>query len=492
MRNNLRSLILIFLFFYLLQPVSFADITVEMILNDGGFVSFDHFKAEIYLNNNDEPVRDVLIFGILEVYEEFYYWPDFNQEIDFQSMYLGKGEAWLTFLEFDFPDIDDVIPFGPMNFWGAWYIDGNNYGYDVKEFWLDTEHKWTPVPTFTSTPTATSTEIPSNTPTFTATFTPELTKTPTFAPTGTPTGTPTPTATQTPEEYGPGDLVSNDNIVGNVRYVPATGSEGFSQGSPGNEPCNQSDEDQFIHVLTRNLAVMETEVTRQMWWDLQSLQPDLPDDPTNESFGAGADNPVQRNTWNESLLFANLLSLENSYIRCYYADSGFTISLDVTNYESGQIYCNFYVNGYRLATEGEWEYFARAGTVGVFSFEESDYTSDTCSSCTSGTHQVMEQYVVYCANDSGESNIAGSKLNNPWNLEDIHGNVWEWCWDWYDSSYPERTQTDYAGSESGSYRVLRGGSWYSDASCCRSAIRNSYAPVNRSNALGFRLVRLGP
>ncbi|MBN2382548.1 SUMF1/EgtB/PvdO family nonheme iron enzyme [bacterium] len=283
----------------------------------------------------------------------------------------------------------------------------------------------------------------------------------------------------------PGDVYATDPIVGNVRYVPG-GT--FTQGSPTDEPCRGTNETQFNHTLTRNLAVMETEITRQMWADLLSVQPTLPADPTNTSYGAGMSNPVNRPTWYETVLFANLLSLQNGFERCYYKDSGFTDPVTSSNYTSGTFYCNFAASGYRLLSEGEWEYAARAGTTTPFSCNESNYTSGNCSSCTLGTHPTLEQYAVYCANDTGKSEPVGSKLYNPWNLKDMHGNVYEWCWDWYNATYPGDT-TDYTGAGSGSLRVLRGGYWDDYARDCRSADRDGTSPGFRYYYIGFRLVR---
>ena len=425
--NGLTALVMALIFTQM--PVLEA-IDVEMILNDGGFASFDHFKAELYLNNHDTTVPDARIFGVLEIAGEFYFWPDFGTDVNYRELTIEPGEAYLTFLEFDFPDIDDAIPFGPMFFWGAWYVDIDHYGYDVKGFWLD------------------------------------------YA--------------------SPGDLYSYDAVIGNMRYIPATGPGGFLQGSPQDEPCNWRDEyPQFTHILTRSIAVMETEVTRQMWWDLQSLQPDLPDDPTNELYGADANNPVQRNTWYEAVLFANLLSLTNGYTRCYYTDSSYTSPVDHTNYTTEPLYCNFDANGYRLPTEGEWEYFTRAGTTGPFSCEEANYKDYTCGSpyCVSGEFPVLQEYAIFCANDNGASEPVGSKLSNPWNLKDVYGNVLEWCWDWR-SDYPTNTVTDYAGPETGSVRVNRGGSWGNAACYCRSAYRYTDTPSTRWHYLGFRLLRV--
>ncbi|MBN2384009.1 formylglycine-generating enzyme family protein, partial [bacterium] len=279
-----------------------------------------------------------------------------------------------------------------------------------------------------------------------------------------------------------GELLSVDAIVGNMRSV-CQGT--FIQGSPTDEPCRIFNETQFIHTLTRNIAVMETEVTRQMWADLQAVQPTLPADPTNTSYGSGMSNPVNMPTWYETILFANLLSLQNGLDRCYYTDVSLTVPVDATNYTTSPIYCDFGTSGYRLLSEGEWEYAARALTTTPFSCNETNYTSENCGECTAGTHPTLEQYAVYCANEMGTSEPVGSKLPNPWNLSDMHGNVWEWCWDW-NGTYPTG-MTDHTGPISGTQRVLRGGSWEDEAH--RSASRYSSSPNSRGYMFGFRLAR---
>ena len=271
---------------------------------------------------------------------------------------------------------------------------------------------------------------------------------------------------------------------GFVYFAPGS----FTMGSPSDEPGRSGDETQHQVTLTRGFYMMQTEVTRQMWASLKSVEPTLPSDPSDTSISPTMNHPVQYNTWYEAVLFANLMSLQFGYTRCYYKDSEFTTPVDELNYLSSPFYCDFDANGFRLPTEAEWEYACRAGTTTAFSCIDSNYNSENCNSCTSGTHPALEQYCVYCANDPGGTEVVGAKLSNPGGLYDIHGNVMEMCWDWRET-YPSGSVTDPTGASSGTYRRVRGGSWNSQALLCRSADRVSGAPNTRSNLRGFRLLR---
>jgi len=287
--------------------------------------------------------------------------------------------------------------------------------------------------------------------------------------------------------YAAGDFYQVDRIVGVLRFVPA-GT--FPQGSPTDEPCRFSYENQFTHTLTRNLAVMETEVTRKMWADLLAAQPTLPDDPTYPEYGAGMNNPVQTVTWYEAVLFANLLSLQQGLARCYYTDAGFTTPIDAANYTAGDYHCDFDADGYRLPTEGEWEYFCRAGTSTPFWIAEPNYTSGNCNSSSPGLFAALETAAWFYDNSSAlnASSPVGTKAANPWGLHDVHGNVHEWCWDWY-GTYPTGSAINYLGAESGPGRVYRGGSWFKGAINCRSAYRGGSTPASSIYYGGFRLAQ---
>lgn len=125
-----------------------------------------------------------------------------------------------------------------------------------------------------------------------------------------------------------------------------------------------------------------------------------------------------------------------------------------------------------LPTEAQWEYVCRAGTTTAYSYGDS----------------ANGNYMWYSGNSSSKSHEVGTKSPNPWGLYDMHGNVWEWCLDWYNSSLTSGV-TDPKGSSSGSFRVRRGGSWNSNASGCASSHRDYNSPSIGYDAFGFRLVR---
>jgi len=125
---------------------------------------------------------------------------------------------------------------------------------------------------------------------------------------------------------------------------------------------------------------------------------------------------------------------------------------------------------YRLPTEAEWEYACRAGT-------HTAYAGD------------LNKMAWYKDNSRETTHKVGTKKANAWGLYDMHGNVWEWCLDWYDE-YPVQRTTDPKGAHTGSHRVIRGGSWDYGAEHCRSANRYRYSPENKNINIGLRLIRM--
>ncbi len=134
---------------------------------------------------------------------------------------------------------------------------------------------------------------------------------------------------------------------------------------------------------------------------------------------------------------------------------------------------------YRLPTEAEWERACRAGTVTRFDFRDDlDYS-------------LLPDHAWFDASSRNQTHPVGFKIPNQWGLFDMHGNVWEWCQDWY-GPYPGGAVVDGSGPLAGVYRVIRGGSWFSYGSSCRSANRNASHPETHSSLVGFRPVLAPP
>jgi formylglycine-generating enzyme required for sulfatase activity len=127
---------------------------------------------------------------------------------------------------------------------------------------------------------------------------------------------------------------------------------------------------------------------------------------------------------------------------------------------------------YRLPSEAEWEYACRAGTTNLFSFGDAVTEAD--------------QYAWTAENSQGITHPVGQKRPNPWGLHDMHGNVWEWCLDWFEK-YPAANVTDPPGPTQGKFKVFRGGGLDKDIEFARSANRFMMSPSNGIYFVGFRV-----
>jgi sulfatase modifying factor 1 len=238
---------------------------------------------------------------------------------------------------------------------------------------------------------------------------------------------------------------SEENKAGDTYTVPDLSLEmlwvepgTFTMGSPTSEDGRYSNETQHQVTLTNGFWLGKHEVTQAQW--------ELVMDSDPSSF-KGANRPVEAVSWTEVTAFCNKLTeAERTAGRL---PAGMT---------------------YQLPTEAQWEYACRAGTQTAFSFGDG---------LTSGQANIR--------GGPGETTDVGKYPANPWGFHDMHGNVWEWCADWY-GDYPAGAVSDPVGPAVGSIRVLRGGSWYYSALDARSARRRWYEPAYSGfNLLGFRL-----
>jgi len=164
---------------------------------------------------------------------------------------------------------------------------------------------------------------------------------------------------------------------------------------------------------------------------------------TNPSGFKGDDNlPVETVSWNDAVRFCEKLSQKEG-------------------------------KTYRLPTEAEWEYACRAGRTGKY--------------CSGGSEAQFGDYAWYLQNSGKKTHPVGTLKPNAWGLYDMYGNVWEWCGDWY-GEYSSAAVTDPQGPSKALSRILRGGSWESGPSRCRSANRSRITPGGRLNFFGFRIV----
>lgn len=207
--------------------------------------------------------------------------------------------------------------------------------------------------------------------------------------------------------------------------------------------------------IERGVISLKDEGTRRYWTvNVRSFQ--LAKFPVTQSLyqclapgaahSGSSSLPVVDVSWNDAVLFCNLLSRQTGLRECYRQNA------------SGEFECDWESEGYRLPTEAEWEYACRAGS------NETRY----------GELDVIAWYRHNSANTVHE---VGRKVPNAWGLYDMLGNVWEWCWDIYDKDVY------------GPYRVFRGGGWSDPATACRASCRRKSHPTYRIDDLGFRVAR---
>jgi formylglycine-generating enzyme required for sulfatase activity len=224
-------------------------------------------------------------------------------------------------------------------------------------------------------------------------------------------------------------------VLGQVEYVPITPGEFLMGCSVGESECGEDEKPAHRAAITKGFEIARHEVTQAVWQAVMG---------TNPSTFKAPDRPVEQVSWNDVQEF---LAALNGRRDGYH---------------------------YRLPTEAEWEYAARAGSTGAY------YGS-------------LDAIAWYGVNSGGQTHPVGQKLPNAWGLHDMQGNVWEWCQDWYQDDYYRTLGAppalDPRGPASGQQRVLRGGSWYKFLWFLRVSSRFASRPSGRFPHVGFRCVR---
>ena len=223
-------------------------------------------------------------------------------------------------------------------------------------------------------------------------------------------------------------------------------------------------------TISKSFCMGKYEVTQEQYQAVTGVNPGY--FSNNLTFGeTQGRRPVEMVTWYDAAEFCNKLSDREGLNKVY----TITNRNPINGYpiESATVTADWDANGYRLPTEAEWEYACRAGTITAYN------TGDTISDETGW----------YLDNSYEVTHEVGLKTPNGWGLHDMHGNVNEWCWDWY-GLYENEDQIDPIGADSGTNRILRGGSWRDNSQALLSANRIVNSPDGRNNLYGFRVVRL--
>ncbi|MFA4985095.1 MAG: SUMF1/EgtB/PvdO family nonheme iron enzyme [Candidatus Brocadiia bacterium] len=225
-----------------------------------------------------------------------------------------------------------------------------------------------------------------------------------------------------------------------IAVSPGSFSMGSEKGSADEKPVHKV-------TLTKAFLMGATEVTQKQWIAVMG---------NNPSNFKGDDLPVECVSWNDAVEFCRKLTAAER--------------------QKGNLPAGM---EYRLPTEAEWEYCCRAGSTTTYCFGDDEGR--------------LGDYAWFSGNSGNTTHPVGRTKPNAWGLYDMHGNVWEWCHDWYADKYQAGGQADPVGPATGQYHVLRGGSWiYGGAGFCRSASRISCGPLNWLNIIfpdfGFRVV----
>ena len=275
-----------------------------------------------------------------------------------------------------------------------------------------------------------------------------------------------------------------------MRRIGPTGGEGFLMGSPVNETGRTAAREAQVRAwLTKGYYAGVYEVTQGQWYQVMGDTAQAwPSKWSNNDYKLTR--PVEQVSYYD--IRENINNTDDAA-----ADWPANDAVTAGSF-MGRLRSKTGLAGFDLPTDAQWEYACRAGTTGALN----DGTVNITNSNSDARLDLLGRYQYNGGKINGTTDPApdcttanataavGTYAPNAWGLYDMHGNVWEWCLDWFADAMEGGDDPD--GADSGSYRVLRGGRWYSPASGCRSAVRGINAPSYRSNDIGFRLVRTLP
>lgn len=212
------------------------------------------------------------------------------------------------------------------------------------------------------------------------------------------------------------------------------------------------DEFPLLTIPLKGYMISPTEITQAQWMMVST---------DNPSLFVGNDRPVENISFYDAVEFCNAKSLKDGLTPAY-------------DFRGTDIICDFNANGYRLPTEAEWEFAAKAGDGRSFSLYSGSDDADKVG--------------WYSANSDAHSHPVAMKEPNSLSIYDMSGNVYEWVWNWY-APYSYRVSSLFSGPQDGTDKVIRGGSWYHNESLMRNTARNYAKPFVKNSYIGFRVVR---
>jgi len=235
----------------------------------------------------------------------------------------------------------------------------------------------------------------------------------------------------------------------------------YTRGNTGGYSGHLDESPTHEVTITNDFYIGKYEVTQEQFEAVMYRNP---------SFFRGDSLPVEQVTWLDAIVFCNALSRFEGLQQVYRQS------------EDGQILFNINANGYRLPTEAEWEYAARSGAATDFC--NGDATHYFCQPLD----VLLDEVAFYCGNSNEKTQKIGLKAPNAYGINDMHGNVAEWCWDYY-SDYGMVALTNPRGPSFGLERIIRGGNYDDLAQSCRSSFRFSFLSDGSLKKWGFRVVR---